>query len=255
MQSLLPWAASWRDGSSCAAAQPRRSSSCAGRLGLAARSGRVRGGGRSDRTLHSSPIVDPTAPCSPRTRRRGARRLEPPAAGFGLLEALVASGLIVVLATGVAQLTLASVAAVRAAGDETLALLLAVQKMEELRSLVWEPMQAGHEPGSAAETAPPGTSRRGPLSVSTGGSLDANVPGFVDYLSRRGTRVGGGARPPSGTAFVRRWSVQPAPRLPDDLLVLDVVVLPLHAAERAGRTALSPNLPDVIWLSALKGRR
>ena len=91
--------------------------------------------------------------------------------------------------------------------------------------------------------------------VSPAGSLDAGVPGYVDYLSRRGTRVGGGARPPSGTSFVRRWSVQPHPRLPDDLLVLDVVVLPLRVAERAGAAALPPNVPGVVRLSALKGRR
>ena len=63
------------------------------------------------------------APRPPGRRRRRTRRPGPPAAaGFGLLEALIACGLIVVLAAGVAQLTLASVAAVRAAGDETLAL-------------------------------------------------------------------------------------------------------------------------------------
>ncbi len=181
--------------------------------------------------------MDAVALRAPRVRRGGSRRPGLPApAGFGLLEALIACGLIVVLAAGVAQLTLASVAAVRASGDETLALLLAVQKIEQLRSPAWD--------------------RGGPrATVSPAGSLDASVPGYVDYRSRRGTRVGGGARPPSGTAFVRRWSVQPHPRLPDDLLVLDVVVLPLRVAERAAAAALSPNVPGVVRLSALKGRR
>ena len=189
--------------------------------------------------------MDAVAPCLPRARRRRSRRPGVPApAGFGLLEALIACGLIVVLAAGVAQLTLASVAAVRASGDETLALLLAVQKIEQLRSPAWD-----RRPESAGATDPTGTA------ASPAGSLDASVPGYVDYLSRRGTRVGGGARPPSGTAFVRRWSVQPDPRLPDDLLVLDVVVLPLRVAERAGAAALSPNVPGVVRLSALKGRR
>ncbi len=189
--------------------------------------------------------MDAAAPRTPGPCRRRARRPGPPAAaGFGLLEALIACGLIVVLAAGVAQLTLAAVAAVRASGDETLALLLAVQKIEQLRSLAWD-----RRPESAGATDPTGA---GP---SPGGSLDASVPGYVDYLSRRGVPVGGGARPPSGTAFVRRWSVQPDPRLPDDLLVLDVVVLPLRVAERAGAAALSPAVPGVVRLSALKGRR
>ena len=160
------------------------------------------------------------------------------AAGFGLLEALVACGLIVVLAAGVARLTLASVAAVRASRDETLALLLAVQKIEQLRSLAWGRTPAGGGPGA-----------------SPADSLDRNVPGYVDYLSGRGARVGGGVRPPAGTAFVRRWSVQPDPAMPGDLLVLDVVVLPLHAAARAGAGGPAPNQPGVVWLSALKGRR
>ena len=185
---------------------------------------------------------------APRPSRRPGPTV---AAGFGLLEALVACGLIVVLAAGVAQLTLASAAAVRAAGDETLALLLAVQKIEQLRSPAWE-----RAPASPGATDPTGTDRGGPgAGAAPGGSLDRNVSGYVDYLSARGAPVGGGERPPSGTAFVRRWSVQPDPRLPDDLLVLDVVVLPLRVAERAGAAALSPNVPGVVRLSALKGRR
>ena len=196
--------------------------------------------------------MDAAAPRSPGTRRRRARRPgASAAAGFGLLEALVACGLIVVLAAGVAQLTLASVAAVRASGDETLALLLAVQKVEQLRSLAW-----GRELVSDAAADPSGAGRRSPSpGASPADSLDRNVPGYVDYLSGRGTRVGGGARPPAGTAFVRRWSAQPDPRMPGDLLVLDVVVVPLRVAERAGAARLSPNLPGVVWLSALKGRR
>ncbi len=192
------------------------------------------------------------APRPPGRRRRRTRRPGlPAAAGFGLLEALIACGLIVVLAAGVAQLTLASVAAVRAAGDETLALLLAVQKIEQLRSPAWE-----RRPESAGATDPTGADPGGPgAGAAAGGSLQRNVSGYVDYLSARGAPVGGGERPPSGTAFVRRWSVQPDPRLPDDLLVLDVVVLPLRVAERAGAAALSPNVPGVVRLSALKGRR
>ena len=194
--------------------------------------------------------MDTAALHAPGACRRRFRRPGPTAAaGFGLLEALIACGLIVVLAAGVAQLTLASVRAVRTAGDETRALLLAVQKMEQLRSLAWDREPAGHalEPAAAADHAGAG--------AAPAGSLDRNVPGYVDYLSGRGSPVGGGARPPAGTAFVRRWSVQPAPRLPGDLLALDVVVLTLRAAERAGAAGPTPNAPGVVWLSALKGRR
>ena len=201
--------------------------------------------------------MDAAAPRPPGTRgRRFPRPGRPAPAGFGLLEALVACGLIVVLAAGVARLTLASVAAVRASGDETLALLLAVQKIEQLRSLAWGPAPAGGGPLSVAAPDPSGAGDRPPgVGASPADSLDRNVPGYVDYLNGRGARVGGGARPPAGTAFVRRWSVQPAAVMPGDLRVLDVVVLPLRVAARGGAGRPAPNQPGVVWLSALKGRR
>ena len=191
-------------------------------------------------------------------RRSCRRRLVSGVAGFGLLEAIIACGLIVVLAAGVAQLTLASVAAVRQAGERTTALLLAVQKMEQMRSLAWSRDLTGSGPVSDLTTDltvdPPGAGGAG-LRAAPADSLDRDVPGYVDYLDGRGVWVGAGARPPSGAAFVRRWSVRAAPGASGDLLALDVVVLPLRVAVRARSTPLAPNVPGVVWLSALKGRR
>ena len=59
---------------------------------------------------------------------------------------------------------------------------------------------------------------------------------------------------PAGAAFVRRWSVQAGPPPFDDLLALDVVVLPLRLAESSGG-ALAPNQPGLVRLGALKRRR
>lgn len=57
--------------------------------------------------------------------------------GFGLAEALVASGLLVTLSVGLAHLTAMTSRAVQRAAADSTGLLLAVQKMEQLRSLAW----------------------------------------------------------------------------------------------------------------------
>ena len=55
--------------------------------------------------------------------------------GFGLVEAVVSAGVLVTIVTGLLQLIAMSVTSVRAAADDTSALLLAIQKMEQLRGL------------------------------------------------------------------------------------------------------------------------
>jgi hypothetical protein len=64
------------------------------------------------------------------------------------------------------------------------------------------------------------------LTPSGAGSLDANVPGYVDFLDVHGRPLGGGTSPPSGAVYVRRWSVEPV-GASSDLLLLQVLVRPL----------------------------
>jgi hypothetical protein len=59
---------------------------------------------------------------------------------------------------------------------------------------------------------------------SPAGTLDSNVPPYVDYLDAAGTWAGRGATPPGSAVYVRRWAVQPLGRDPDDILVLQVIV-------------------------------
>ena len=183
---------------------------------------------------------------------------QPAAAGFGLLEVLIAAGLIIGLAAGTAQLTVTSMAAINDAGSVSLGLLLAAQKMEQLQSLEWRYDASGQVPVSDLTTDlsrdPPAPGGRG-LRTAPPDSLDRAAAGYVDYLDRRGAWVGTGGRAPTGTAFVRRWSVQ-AGRPPfEDLLVLDVVVLSLRLAERTGSASLTANVPGLVLLSTLKRRR
>lgn len=179
-------------------------------------------------------------------------------AGFSLMEVVIASGLIIVLAAGVGRLTAASVDAVRASGDQTMALLLATRKMEQLRSLTWgyDPTDASPQSDLATDLSrdPPGGGGVG-LRAAPADSLERSAPGYADYLDADGAWVGAGATPPAGASFVRRWSVRPSPLAPDDLLALDVMVAPRPVFERAGASPVAPNTPGVVWLGSLMGRR
>jgi type II secretory pathway pseudopilin PulG len=113
------------------------------------------------------------------------------ARGFTLIETLIATGLIVTALAGLAQLFTLSVRFTRDAGQFGVALVAAQDKLESLRSLSFRYDETG-----AAATDPR-------LRASPGGTLAADVDGFVDWLDDRGSVLGGAA----GAAYVRRWRV------------------------------------------------
>ena len=83
---------------------------------------------------------------------------------------------------------------------------------------------------------------------------ERTVPGYVDFIDRQ-SRWLGATSPPLGTSFIRRWSISRLDAPNDDLLMLQVVVMHVSVAERIGATtALQPNDPWVVGLTALKGR-
>ena len=65
-----------------------------------------------------------------------------------------------------------------------------------------------------------------PLSLSPDTALRENTNGFVDYLDKKGVVLGGGHTPRPRTAFIRRWSVSPAPQNPDAQVVIRVLIVP-----------------------------
>lgn len=139
---------------------------------------------------------------------------------------MVAAALVTTIASGVAYLIVWSRHEAWSAGVRSTAASLAVQKMEQLRSLAWymDPEGVAVSDGETdlAEDPP----RAGALGLrqSPGGSLVQNLAGFVDYLDVDGRWCGTGAQPPPGTAFVRRWAVEPFGGDADDTLVLSVTV-------------------------------
>jgi prepilin-type N-terminal cleavage/methylation domain-containing protein len=126
--------------------------------------------------------------------------------GFSLIEALVAMTIMLVTVLPLVQLLTTSTQSNATARANSLATLLAVAKVEALRSIEWD----------AAALAP-----------SPGGALLTNTPGYVDYLDGRGTLLNDPGLPtgsaPPGAVYVRRWSIEAPPAAPNTL-VLQVVV-------------------------------
>ena len=166
------------------------------------------------------------------TPSRPGRRSD---AGFSLVEALVATGILATALVALAQLFAVATRTNVVARTSTMTAILAQQKMEQLRGLAW--------------TA---------LSPSPAGTLGRNVGGYVDYLDVSGSSLGGGSVPPAGTAYVRRWAIEPLPANPENALVLQLSVTRLvdrdarDAADR-GPLVRRPGEARLVNLRTRKG--
>jgi hypothetical protein len=185
-------------------------------------------------------------------------------AGFSLAEVMVAACILCVGLVSLAQLFAISTRGNAAARNNTYAVLLAEQKMEQLRGLTWGfdtaglPLSDTSTDLSAVGTqagcpAPAGGNGTG-LSPSPTGTLGANTDGWVDYLNASGCVIGGGGAPPQGTMYIRRWSVEPLPTNPNNTLILQVLVA--RNKDRgdadAGNVA---RLPEEARLMSVKTRK
>ena len=115
--------------------------------------------------------------------------------GFSLVEALIASALVLVAIVGLMQLTIVSIGANQRARTRSVATLLAREKLEELVA--------------AAEEVVPG----------------------ADFIDARGQKIGAGTTPPPGTLYVRNWSADPLAANPA-ATVLEVTVALTSEANR-----------------------
>jgi hypothetical protein len=138
--------------------------------------------------------------------------------GSLLIEALTAAAVVITISTGVALLLVRSTVAVRDAGAQSAAVLLAQQKLEQLSALEWRIDSSGvsrSDVTSNLSIDPPDASGSG-LQPSPADALDQNTPGFADFVG-----------PDHRISFVRRWSVAPYHADPTNTIVLTVIVLPV----------------------------
>lgn len=171
--------------------------------------------------------------------------------GFTLVEVLIAVALLSLAALGSVQLVAVSIQTVAAARTQTLAVLLASARLEELRGLTFEFDDQGlpsTDVQTDLSTTPAGAGGPG---LSPGGSVTANIGGYVDHLDHQGGRIGSGPVPPHGAAYVRRWSIAPSANSPD-VLVLEVAVLPV-AAQLTGGSRFG--VPGAAYLTTQLARR
>ena len=155
--------------------------------------------------------------------RLRTRRAE---AGFSIVEVLVATGLLATALVALAQLFAIATSTNAAARTSTLTMMLAEQKIEQLRALQYTFDRAGlpvQDIDTDLAVYPPVAGGKG-LSPHTDNTLQANTDGYVDYLDHWGRTLGGGTVIPGNTAFIRRWSVEPLPTNPNNVLILQVLV-------------------------------
>jgi type II secretory pathway pseudopilin PulG len=148
-------------------------------------------------------------------------------AGFSIIEVMVATGLLASALVALAQLFAIATTTNASARTSTLTMMLAEQKIEQLRGLQYTFDRAGL-PVQDTETDlavyPPAAAGGKGLSPHTDNTLQANTDGYVDYLDHWGRTLGGGTVIPDGTAFIRRWSVEPLPTNPNNVIILQVLV-------------------------------
>jgi hypothetical protein len=168
--------------------------------------------------------------------------------GVSLVEAIIATAMMATIIALAAGWLITSAQAGHAVATESVAVALASQKLEQLRALRFAVDEAGvrrddHQSDTAV-TPPAPTGGLG-LTLSPPGSLTADVPGYVDYVTRDG-RV----QPVrSGALFVRRWAISPLPVAPDEGLVIQACALPMSAA-----SAASLAQPGVVCLVLVRTR-
>ena len=171
--------------------------------------------------------------------------------GFSLIEVLVATTVTTIGTLALAQLCVMSMRMNRDARATTLATVLASQKMEQLRALAWTSDARGVPISDLATdtTVVPHASSGGTgLSASPSGTLGRNTPGYCDFLDESGRTLGGGSTPPSGTAFVRRWSIGPGPPAASDTLAIQISVIRIGSQSRAGAAVRGPGEVRVLGI-------
>jgi type II secretory pathway pseudopilin PulG len=190
------------------------------------------------------------------TRGRFFTRVE---AGFTLVETLVATTMLAVALTALAELFAVSVKNNAVAKNGTFTSVLASQKMEQLRSLTYGfdvlglPITDTTTDTSVSPEVPNGGTGLAPSPTNT---LRESTDGYVDYLDAYGVQLGGGTVVPTNTSYIRRWFVEPLPTNPNNTLIIQVLVTRSRnrGAADIGSVARGPEEARLITVKTRKAQ-
>lgn len=177
--------------------------------------------------------------------------------GFSLAETLVATTILVLALTSLAQLFAIAIHNVLVARNSSLAAILAMQKMEQLRGLAYSFDLAGLPiTDTTTDTAvwPEAATGGTGLAPAPSNSMRANNSGHVDYLNARGISLGGGSSVPAGAVWIRRWMIEPLPTNPNNTIVIQVLVT-RHRDREAPQTGPVARQPEDALLVTVKTRK
>jgi hypothetical protein len=170
---------------------------------------------------------------------------------------LVATGLLASALVALAQLFAIATATNAAARNSTITMVLAEQKIEQLRALQYTFDNTGL-PVQDTETDlavyPPAATGGKGLSPYTENTLQTNTNGYVDYLDKWGHTLGGGTVLPAETAYIRRWSVEPLPTNPNNVVILQVLVTRVRDRGTGNSGSVSRG-PQEARLMTVKSRK
>ena len=180
--------------------------------------------------------------------------------GFTLIEVVIAVAVLVSVLAGVAGVWAMAAASTRAAREQTLAMQLARDKLEQLAALTWAVRSAGGVDVLASDVTTnvsrlPATTDGSGTRASPGDSLGAPRATYADYLDERGRWLGTGSSPPAGARFVRRWWLARTGAGSSEMLLFQVLVATVSADAMGPAGAWWRNHPSAVWLCGAKVRR
>ena len=154
--------------------------------------------------------------------------------GFTLIEVVVAVAVLVTVLAGVAGVWAMAAASTRAAREQTLAMQLARDKLEQLAALTWAVRSVGGADVLASDVTTnvsrlPATTDGSGTRASPQDSLGASRATYADYLDARGRWLDAGSSPPGGARFVRRWWLARTGAGSSEMLLFQVLVATVSA--------------------------
>lgn len=190
------------------------------------------------------------------------------ASGFTLIEVAIAVAILMTVLAGIAGVWAMAAASTRVAREQTLAMQLARDKLEQLAALTWAVHTAGGVDVLASDVTTnvsrvPATTDGAGTGESPPDSLASSRATYTDYLDARGRWLSAGPSPPAGARFVRRWWLARTGAGASEMLLFQVLVAAMsasgveadhdEAATAAGEWWRSH--PGAVWLCGAKVRR